>query len=348
MGQDYLAKVRALLDTAESHENDWNPQAAATYRAKAHALMEKFQLEQEDLIAQDPTSVVPILVKVNLCSYHTEYQQAYINLFYVVARHAGVRAAYQAERVAGQGYTVVAHAVGYESDIRYAEAIFTAARLVFAERLEPKVLRHLSEQENVYRLRSAGMERVRVADEVWGNRDKVNLAKVGRMYKAECAKRGEKPALDGRGVTGKVYREQYASEFPWALDQRLRNARDAAGQYGGGLVLHGRSERVDEAFYSHFPEYKPKPAVEQATSSDCGACKKTKHESGKCKDHRPRPVTKADLARYARMQSPAARAGRAAGTAAASHVQLDRVGKDAVEDGGRGDVERVAFGELKG
>jgi hypothetical protein len=349
MAQDYLSKVRTILDMAESHEAQGQTEAAANMRAKAEELMQKFRIEQEDLIAQDTTAagVQPVRVDVRVCAYHTEYRQAYLNLFYVVAQHAGCQVLFEVARKPGETYALYAYTVGYAEDIRYAEMIFTAARLVFAERLEPQVVANLSEQENVYRLRSAGMERVRVAEEIWGNRDKANLAKVGRMYKAECAKRGEEPVLNGRGVTGKVYREQYASEFPWALSSRLQRARDAAGQMGGGLVLHGRKERVQEAFYTEFPDMRPKPAVERAGTEDCGACKKTKHESGKCKDHRPYQETAADRARRARLYSATAMAGRRAGRTAAAHVQLDRAGREAVADGGRGDVERVAF-ELEG
>lgn len=356
MGQDWLAKVRNMLDAAEATERtadryakqgntekeQENRAAAANWRTKAEELMVKFRIDQENLLARDATAAVPVKVGIDLCSYNSEYQQAYVNLFYAVAVHTGCRVAYGVK-----SYRVTAYAVGYSEDIEYTEMLFTAARLVFAERLEPQVQQHLSDQENVYRLRSAGIERVRISEMLWGNRDKANLSKVGRLYKAECAKRGEQAALSGRGVTGKTYREQYAQEFPWALQTRLQRARDAAGRMGGGLELHGRRERVEEAFYKEFPELRPKPAVEASTPSTCGSCKTTKHPSGLCKDHRPRQETAADRARRARYYSPAAQAGRAAGTAAASHVQLDRAGREAVEDGGRGDVERVAF-ELEG
>lgn len=353
MAQDYLSKVRALLDLAESEEALGHTEAAATMRAKAEALMVKFRIDQEELIAQDRTgtSVKPVQVAVDLARYPSEYHQAYINLFHVVARHTGCRVAYRLTHQDGKGYVYTGYTVGYEEDVRYAEMIYTAARLVFSERLEPQVQPHLSEQENVYRLRSAGIERVRIADMVWGNRDKANLAKVGRLYKAECAKRGEEPALSGRGVTGKVYREQYAQEFPWALDARLRRARDAAGTMGGSMVLHGRAERVDEAFYELYPEYKPRPAVEQATTEQCERCaaakKRKNDEAATCRDHKPYTETAADRARMRRLYSPTAMAGRSAGAAAAAYVQIDRAGRDQVEDGGRGDVERVAF-ELGG
>lgn len=330
--QDMLGKVRALLDTAESFEEQGNAEAAATYRAKAKALKDKYSIEEEELIAKDPTSVVPVMMPVTVVTRRSAYLQQYVNLYATVARHAGVRVHYD-WKIGAQGYEVVAETVGYEGDIRYAEMIFTAARMVFNERLEPKVNPALSEQENVYRLRSSGMERVRVADAMWGNREKANLSKVGRLYKAECAKRGEEAALSGRGVTGAVYREQYAEQFVSALRMRLRRAQDSAGQYGGGLVLHGRGERVDEAFYDLYPQYKPRPAIEQATEQQCEACAKAKAKRGAdatCKDHKPWKPTKADIARSERYYSPAAVRGRAAGATAAAHVELNRAGREGI------------------
>lgn len=331
--QDMLGKVRALIDNAESYEAQGNTEAAATYRAKAEELMKKYRIAEEETLAKDPTSVEPIYEAVTLVtgtSASGEFQQQYVNLFWVIARHAGIRVHYTYSRVPEGGYGLVGHSVGYEGDLRYAEMLFTAARMVFGDRLEPKVKTELGEQVNVYRLRGAGMERVRVADLVFGNRDKATLSKVGRMYKAECAARGEKPALDGRGVTGKVYREQYATEFVWSLSSRLRRAQDAAGQMGGGLVLHGRQERVDEAFYSRYPQYRPQDAL---PAGDCEDCKNTKHESGKCKVHRPRPMTQAERRAAERYNSPAARRGRQAGQDAALSVDLDRGHTRAVKQG---------------
>lgn len=331
--QDMLGKVRALIDTAESYEAQGNAEAAATYRTKAEQLMVKYRIAEEEAIAQDPTSVDPIYRAVTLVtgtSAMGEFQQQYINLFWVVARHAGIRTHFRLDRVAEGGYGLVAHSVGYEGDLGYAEMLFTAARLVFSERLEPKYDPTQTAAENVYRLRGAGMERVRVADLVFNSRDKASLSKVGRMYKAECARRGEKPALDGRGITGKAYREQYATEFVWSFDERLRRAQDSAGQMGGGVTLFGRKERVDAAFYDRYPEYRPQPAL---PAGECEDCKRTKHESGKCKVHRPRPITKAEMARYARHNSPAAVRGREAGAAAARQVDLTRGHTAAVKEG---------------
>lgn len=329
MTQNYASKIRALLDRAE-HPNT-PPAEAASCRAKAEYLQREYRVAEEELIAQDATSVLPVVQVVQVCTYGSPYRQSYVDLFHYCATHAGLRTLFETDRAADRsGYVVNAKAVGYESDVRLAEALFTAARVVFTDRLEPQVRNDRSEAENVYALRSAGMERVRVAEAIWGNRDKANLSKVGRMYKAECLRRGEEPALDGRGVTGKVYREQYAQRFVSALADRLRRARNAADDMGGGgMELHGRKERVQEAFYTEFPHLRPSTeVVVQGAEKECEDCKRTKHESGQCKAHRPYVATKADRDREARWwaqyNSAAAQRGRQAGTTAAAHVDLSR------------------------
>jgi hypothetical protein len=319
-----LATVRKLIETAESFRAQGNKEAADTYQAKAEALMGDARKDEEELLAQDPTSLTPVMAKIVVCGPSNPWQSTYSSLFWTICRHAETMVTFVWERPAEGGlHEVVGCVVGYESDVRYAEMLYTAARLVFGEKMEPQVDRSLSDQVNAYRLRGSGMERVRVAELIWGNRDKANLSRVGRYYKAECAARGEAAALDGRGVTGRVYREQYAQEFVWALSSRMRRASDAAGKMGGGVVLHGRKERIEEAFYTYFPHLRPAPAnAVDMVEQECEACKRTKSETGLCRDHRPRNTTREDEARWRRYNSPAARRGREAGTAAARHVNL--------------------------
>jgi hypothetical protein len=165
------------------------------------------------------------------------------------------------------------------------------------------------------------MERVRIADLMWNNTDKVFLGRVGRLYKAECAQRGEEPALSGRGVTGAAYREQYSSQFVWTLQERLDRSRDAAGTAGGGLVLAGRQDRIDEAFYTRFPGLRPKPEIEGAQAEEYKPCEKcAKAKRGNCNDH---PVGRS--ARGGRdYYSAAAMRGRESGERAARAVDLGR------------------------
>lgn len=311
-----LAKIRSLLDKADSTEF---PAEAEAYRAKAEELMAKYRIEEEELIAKDPMAVLPIWGDTELCKAGPFYTE-YVTMFHHIAQHCGIKHAAEWGYPSGTA-TIFARTVGYESDLRYAEALYTSARMVFSERLEPRLNHNMSEQENVYRLRSAGMERVRISRLMWGNEDKLNLAKVGRLYKAECKVRDEEPALSGRGVTGAAFREQYAQEFVMTLYRRLYMARDAAGRSGGGLVLHGRAERVTEEFYVRFPQRRPQAAIEtdRAPAKQCEKCAVNK--SGTCKEHPP--------VKYARSGgrdpfSVAAMRGREAGAAAARHVDLGR------------------------
>jgi hypothetical protein len=212
-----------------------------------------------------------------------------------------------------------AQGVGFEADVQYAEMLYTAARMAFGAKLEPKVDPTQSDQVNVYRLRSAGIERVRIADIMWGNTDKVFLGRVGRMYKAECANRGEEAALSGRGVTGAAYREAYAEEFARTFARRLVAARSG----GNGVALGNREHTLNEAFYARFPDMRPKAAVEGDEWVDprslCEKCKKAKN--GACREH-PWGSSRGPKGRDP--FSAAAERGRASGSAAARTVDIGR------------------------
>jgi len=316
MDTKILNRVAALISKAE--DRAVTPEEAAAYRAKADQLMRQYRIEEEHLIASDPIAVSPVIEELVLCEQRSDFSQDYINIMHAAAQHAGVRAQYMWTR--RDGHTVLlATLVGYEGDVRMAAWIYSAARLVFVEKIEPAVDKMLTDEENIYRLRSAGITRRNVAWQLWELDTHAAHAKVGAVYKAECAKRGETPALDGRGISAALYRSQYAQGFSTALYWKLREARDAADSVGGPLVLHGRAERVDEAFYEAFPHLKPK-----AQPTEAELALQESLPAKKSKAPRPRKWTQADEARFQRNHSPVAEAGRAAGQAAVRQVQIDR------------------------
>jgi hypothetical protein len=230
-------------------------------------------------------------------------------MFHACANHTGIRARY----IYSDGH-YVAQAVGYAGDIRYATFIYTSARMTFMEKLEPQFKPELSEDENIYRLRSAGIDRQRIAELVWGKRGQREGEQVSKIYQKVCAERGEDPKVVGRGVNIKTYRTVYSQQFTATLNRRLREARDGVDTTGGALVLHGRQERVDEAFYERFPEYRPSTTPQ----GDHVPTKKS----------RKKAWTAADEARWQRMNhSPAALAGKDAGAAAASEVEIERTAR---------------------
>lgn len=309
--EQMMVKIRAALAIAD-HPNT-GEEEADNARAFAERLMRKYRIEESELIESgqmESEKITPGVKDIHVAPWSNEFYQTYYNLVAYVAQHTGCRFAQgPTSYVDGVSYLTVS-LVGYEADLRYAETLFMNAKIVFADRMEPKPNAELSDADNVYRMRSAGMERRRVAELMgWVK----GGAKVTRLYKAACEARGEDPALTGKGVSVTVFREAYANAFCQELWQRLYNARNAADQGGGGgLVLANRKEHVDEAFYERFPHLRPVAA-------------KAIGENVKSRKARQYKETAADRKRMERMYSKAGQAGIRSGRNAAAEVSVDGV-----------------------
>lgn len=330
MARDYATTIRGLLANAE---DEALPEATrASYRAKAETLMREYRVAEEDALAVDPTSVAPIQHVIVIRSSKVGYGDLgswYAMIFDTITRHTGVRynLSYDADFT-----TLAATVVGYEGDVRYTEFLWTAAYLMFSTRVDPVWSDDRSDEENIFLLRNAGVERRKISDRAWGNgTDSAARSKVQRIYVREAARRGEDVRAAGLGFNTDTYRQAYADQFYTTLRYRLSAARDAADSVGGGLVLHGRSERVDEAFYGLFPSLRPStdtrtsaPWVDPRTTCDKKACK----EGRACRDHAyliPRAWTQADQERAERKyHSASAQAGRASGRDAAEGVSITK------------------------
>lgn len=328
---DYASTVRNLIDAADGLERQAEREtdadrangfraSAANYRERAETIMDKYRIAEEEAIASGATDVTPAAHDIRLYTGGTDLSGWYTDVFRAIIRHTGVRFALRWDN----GY--IAEVVGYEGDVRYTEFLWTAALLMFSTRIDPRWDSSVPEAENIYRLRGAGVKRREIADKAWGNGyDAAARSKVQRVYAAECARRGEPVAAAGLGFNGGDYRSAYARGFYHTLRQRLQMARDAADSVGGGVVLHGRIERVDEAFYTLFPSYRPsyEPVTPSAPAKPCPRCAAAK--SGHCREHPAYAVTKADLRRWDReANSPSARAGVDAGARAAEGVVITR------------------------
>lgn len=326
---NYATKIQGLLAHANDEAN--SDATRASYRAKAEAMMREYRIAEEEALATDPGSVSPITAKIVLRPGNAgqgDLRYSYITIFDLIIRHVGIRSH---EEYMGDG-SVVATVVGYEGDVRYAEFLWTAAYLMFSTRIDPTWDASRSDDENIFLLRNAGVERRRIADMAWGNGDDAAArSKVQRVYIREAARRGEEVRAAGLGFDTRTYREAYANTFVTTLSYRLRTARDAADSVGGGLVLHGRSDRVDEAFYGLFPGLRPDTTPVPVTvwvdpRTGCAKCAKAK--TGACNDHsymRPGTWTQADERRaWNREHGASAQAGKASGRQAAEGVQIQR------------------------
>lgn len=294
-----LAKVQGLLAVADDPAT--TPQAAENYRQKAEALMFKYRIEEAMLSSAPTTSNVlrptPVWKTFRIAKIGSEYKQRYEDIAVAALGHVDARCV----RDYDEGWYVL-HAVGYESDLRFAELIFTAGMLAFGTKLEPKVDPTLSDQVNAYNLRSAGMEGRRIAMALWGSDEKSLRVKARNLFRKECAARGEDPdGLVGRGVSVAQFREDYARGFADEFWQRLWRMRMEHAADERGLVLASRKKDVEEALYARFEYLRPKPAGEQVAwvdpTDECPKCKAAK--SGYCREHnylrpsqaRPRPAS---------------------------------------------------------
>lgn len=324
MGFNYGDKIRALLAHAEDEGN--SDAARQAYRNKAEQLMKDYAIAEEEALAVDPTAATPMSLNVTVRQGrggHGDLNGYYDLILRAIARHTGVRM----HSFYNDDWDAVATIVGYEGDVRYTEFLWTAAYLMFSTRIDPTWDEARTPEENIFLMRNAGIERRVIADKAWGNGSEASArSRVQRIYMREAARRGEEVRAAGLGFDTQTYRRAYADAFLQTLTRRLQIARDAANSVGGGLVLAGRAERVDEAFYGVFPRLRPSTDVAEPWVDPRTTCAKCAKAKTTCNEHsylRDRMWTKADEARAYRLQnSPSARAGRTSGAAAADGVLL--------------------------
>jgi hypothetical protein len=116
MQSDYVRKIQGLLATAESLADQGNEEAAGAYVAKAHALQQKYSIDQAMLADGEP----PRAIVDRTWVMPGAYGRRKVNLANVVAVHTGC-AGYFA-RGEGGGYRF--HVFGFTADVEWAETLF--------------------------------------------------------------------------------------------------------------------------------------------------------------------------------------------------------------------------------
>lgn len=318
--QDTIRKIEALITRAD-HANT-PPHEADACRAKAEALMFKYRIDEMALNtsgeAPAPGSAAPQWSTVVICDQWSEFRYYYEDMMRSVVNHFDAR--FATDFVDGNR---VAHIVGYESDLRFIDVLWQSIRIAFGKKLEPKYDPSLSDEENCYVMRSAGMEGARIAYAVFKDGTKAKRVLARKYARKHAEAIGEDPSVfSGQGNDMKAYRASYATGFVSTIRSRLRTmAEGRLVENAGALVLASRKENINEAFYDRYPDRRPKPAVESAVPSswdeqkNCSKCQKAK--SGYCREHgwmRPTQSRRSGL-RY--------NAGAAAlGSSAARDVQM--------------------------
>jgi hypothetical protein len=280
-----LAKIQGLLAVADDPAT--TPEAAENYRAKAEALMFKYRIDEAMLgVRNDQGNIFrpePVWRTFRICKAGNEFRHHYEQIAVAALGHVDARCVRDYE----DGWHVI-HAVGYDSDLRFAELIFTAGMLAFGTKLEPRYDPNLSDQVNAYNMRSAGWEGKRIAQAIWGSDDKALRVKARKLFRREAAERGEDvEGLTGRGVSVEQFRKDYAAGFADEFWSRLWRMRQEHAQDERGLVLADRKDKVEEALYARYPHLRPRPAGEAGTwvdpTKECQRCQAAK--SGYCREH---------------------------------------------------------------
>ena len=115
---DYVRKIQGLLATAESLADQGNEEAAGAYVAKAHALQQKYSIDQAMLAEAEGEAPRAIIDRTWVMP--GAYGRRKVNLAHVVAVHTGC-AGYFA-RAEGGGYRF--HVFGFTADVEWAETLF--------------------------------------------------------------------------------------------------------------------------------------------------------------------------------------------------------------------------------
>lgn len=287
-----LKRIQALIAKADGTDY---PEEAATFRAKAEALMHQYRIEESMLASAAPAgSIVPVWQTWPVCRTDSEFRNHYTQIAAYILHHIGGRCVFTVTSK-DDGLWDVMICVGYESDLRYGEMLFTSAMLAFGNLLEPKHDPTLSDQVNAYRMRKAGMEGWKIAYVLWGyklgldpNPNSVgrNAGKARRLYRAQAVVLGEDPKeLMGQGNNVETYRRSYAEGFVSEIWNRLLRMRYTKGEESQGLVLAGRKEAVAEAFYERYPQYRPQASAKPIGNGRDGCVRCAKAKSGYCRDH---------------------------------------------------------------
>ena len=118
MQADYVRKIQGLLATAESLAEQGNDEAAGAYVAKAHALQQKYSIDQAML--GDAGGGQPRAIVDRTWAMPGGYGRRKVNLAHVVAVHTGCAGYFSRADDGGYRFTVF----GFTADVEWAETLF--------------------------------------------------------------------------------------------------------------------------------------------------------------------------------------------------------------------------------
>lgn len=267
MEQDkVLARVRKLLERAE-HEATPEHEADSA-RQMADDLMLKYAIEQADLDASRPAAqrMTPEVLKIDIIRADSAVKQWMVNVVMYLVGHCRSRVVFHG---LGEEWTygnTSATVIGYESDLRYFELLFTVIQLHFSGAVDPKRDDSISFEENCYRFHEAGITYRKMVHMLFPevpHSDNPEIRKMGGRcktgYRKACKARGEEP----RGIPNPdIYQKSFARAYSFRIWERLQAMERNQSAVSTALVR--RTESVAEKVVELFPN------LTQVDSSDDG------------------------------------------------------------------------------
>jgi hypothetical protein len=159
--------------------------------------------------------------------------------------------------------------VGMPEDVDYMELIWTNVYLTFISRLYPRWDDNLSFDHNVYNYKRAGFKWAQIYKVATEHHHYLRDEKDGAMirgYKRHAEMVGDTSTI--KTQKHEAFRESFAEGFVRSLCARLETVRsetsEAATGSGAELALVDVRDRVQEAFYETFPDFRPMSEEERA------------------------------------------------------------------------------------
>lgn len=199
-----LAQVRDLLEWAS--RSDTSAEEAEVCRIRANAIMTRFAIEEWEARTEEKGIEMP---EMRLFDYSWWGSSQFSNqlswMFREMCKHCRCYSVMEKIKFEGKGLTIPV--VGLPSDIDWLDLLFTNVMIFMIDRVDPRAMTDLSVNDNMARMREAGMpwgdaiNRLvfagivkSIAEEEW-QKEPYNID-IGRRKKPDPT---NKRRLDGRG-----------------------------------------------------------------------------------------------------------------------------------------------------
>lgn len=268
-----LEKVRGLIAKAD-HANT-SPEEADAYRQKADSMMLEYAITEAALDATRPAEqrVRPEKLVIDICESASIFARYHVSLINLLADHCRCTIIFH-NAYGTYGRTSVS-AVGFPSDLRYLELMYTAVYLHMSGEIEPKPDPAKSFGENCYILHAAGISWRRIvfltipmAHDFLDVEVRNAGGRCKTAYRRHCAEIGEQPVRINSPVS---YQRNFCEAYVHRIRHRLWDMRQKQDGIGTALVL--RQEDVQKTFEEMFPpeESMPIKAAKQTYRYDAAA-----------------------------------------------------------------------------